>query len=347
MTNGTGYTFLLRQESRKTMLALSAKDARQQNEQVFRKHLNLAASLAESASVQASVDKNVKDFVAYVHHHADWYNRKVIKERFWQHVYLVFSIALVVLIPIAISFGVPALVELSQYKDSTGQSETSVGVVTAQLTSALTSLIALQRVLGAWMGRRKVLGRRWEARTALIRLIYELEQRHGDRVEKANTESRRKKVIKELGQDLRATLVLARDIVNDETQAFFDNYALPEIDAGQSILSAQSVATRIVGGLQAPIESALSKNRKRREEFTRIEQDIRTVSSEIDYLQGEFDAACASVSNLGGIEGRPNDAQSREVFLRDFNSMKSIEAEIAKKQNKRLELELRRKIATI
>lgn len=301
---------------------------------------NREFAFCDDDEIDADVLETVEEFVEVVHGNAHWYNEKVASEVRWQRIYLYFSIFLLVSLPILIAWGAPLLGQLELFPDN------NQNVVTAQVLAFLTSIIGLQRSFSAWFGRRRVLGRRWRARSALIDIIFELQVKHKSTF---NPPSERRKDSKlsirgAFIEDLREGIQKAREIVSEETQEFFDTYALPEIDVGKSIINAQGNASKIYQAFRAPMDSVLKANRDRKEELIRLSRDHRQVETKIDFLQGEFDRVDQKISRMGGRESENLNAQEREVFFRLVNEIEDLETQIERARQTKLRIELERQV---
>ena len=100
------YSFMLRKRRDLRQFKTERGDeAIAYNLAIFRANLKLPDVNSNSRSAQkGEEDRAIFDFVRYVHEQAHWYNRKVLSEYRWQQIYLVFSIFLLVAIPIVIAW---------------------------------------------------------------------------------------------------------------------------------------------------------------------------------------------------------------------------------------------------
>lgn len=184
----------------------------------------------------------LRRFVAVNHVNAAWYARGVEKERLLRWFYIVISIALVAGLPIILA-----------YLPKIGNNPLTPEVVIAQLTGAVTGLIALQNVLGSVFGQRQLIGQFWKARTELAEQIYDLETKWRLRPGRALDNGG---LNHELEKELEAGIESGRQIVAEETQRFFDAYAWPTVDLGSIWTSASSTAKSLIGGIATPRATA-------------------------------------------------------------------------------------------
>lgn len=282
----------------------------------------------------------IDEYVQTLHQNADWYNHKVFKELWKQRMFLGVSIVLLFAIPVAIAWGIPWLME-----DKAVESQASV--VAAQIVALLSGVIGLQRSFGAWLANRRLLGQRWRARTNLINLIYEIDNEYRYKFQDAVENAERTKTKNALMRDLRAAIKSARIICDEETQLFFDRYTLPQIDLGNSLLSANTVAAKIYEQLREPVDSVLEANRMRTAERLRIEAELRETVTEIDYLQARFEKLDREMPSKDQADQMQMTAQEREIFLRQVAELTELETEIAQKQNRRLNLLLEQHVQSI
>lgn len=309
----------------------SRSEAHAHNLKEFNKRINENVG---DASDGDTLGNTIHEFVDIVHGNAHWYNRSVAKEYFLQWVFFILSLLLLIAIPIGISRGVPELIDLLEKEGDAAENE----VLTAQVLAVLTGIIALQRALAAWFANRRNLGRRWKARSDLISIIYDIERKHqvpGKKIWKPNAKS--------LQEDLVAGIKKAREIVDAETLEFFENFALPSIDVGASIVSSRAVASKIYSAFRAPVDAVLDENREKRRRAIELERQHRKYEENIDLLQQSFDAANQELKDLGEDKDQLN-AQEREYFMRLVHEVDTLETDIRVQSEKKLRAELERKI---
>lgn len=282
-----------------------------------------------------SPDDVIHEFVDIVHGNAHWYNRCVAKEYFSQWIFFFVSLLLLIGIPIAVAWGVP---ELIRYMGTEGI-DGSEDVLAGQVLAILTGIIAVQRTFNAWFSNRRNLGRRWKARSDLISIIYDVERKHRTPID----EKRTTRSFKALEKDLAAGIKRARDIVDTETLEFFDNFSLPSIDVGASIVSSRAVASKIYSALRAPIDEAFAENRKKKERAFELEREHRKHETDIDLLQRKFNKASTELNYLGKEKSKM-DAQERERFIRLVAEVDTLEAEIEEKSEQKLRTELEQQV---
>lgn len=305
----------------------------------------------------------IDEFITTLFSNADWYNRQVIWEIWKQHIFLVFSIALLFGIPLFVAFVLPNLP--TALPEVFGNNPDSAAIITAQVGAVLTSIIALQRTFSAWFGRRMVVGRRWRARAELIGLIYDFENEYkyefqdisdpredASKSGKDGAEPTKKNsqppasLPPKMRRDMKAAIKRARETVEIERQEFFDNYALPEIDVGSSIVSAQAIASKIVTAFRAPLDASAEANRTRVENRLRVEKEYREIEEKVDFLQRKFDRLNSKIGRTKGLRDGAVNAHDQELLSRQVSELADLEEEIGQANDRLLALNIEKHILT-
>ncbi|MEO0923758.1 MAG: hypothetical protein AAFY09_13490 [Pseudomonadota bacterium] len=121
---------------------------------------------------------------------------------------------------------------------------------------------------------------------------------------------------------------------------------LPDIDAGSSILSGHSVASKIYSTFRDPVDAVLAENRKVKERAIVLERQHRQYEDEIDLFQRRFKDLSGEISDLGGEDSNMN-SQERERFLRLVAELDELEIELRHRHEKKLCIELEKEVTRL
>ena len=312
-------------------LHLSAPKIRKKFIEKFSENLGLIGT-----PVGTEGEQILQRFIAANHVSAAWYNGKVRRQKTLQVTYFIFSVSLLIAVPVLIYVG-PELTGKIKFLNPTSSLKNVTDIGT-RLTVLLAGLFAVHRAINGWVSQRNRIGPYWSARAKLVDVIYTIETNWGGRKKEAKVENG--SLSADFRRDLLAGIEQGRKIVRDETEAFFTSYTLPTVSLGESLKGALTEAQSAVGGFQSAAtrarakqqEAVVSTNEKLRAlrgEITglmqvvdRLDEQSKTIDTEIQ------NAASAEVKDL--LKAKLQSLQKEEAKYRGQLDAKTIEVEILK-----------------
>lgn len=199
-----------------------------------------------------------------------WYtqqNRKAFKLRNW---YIFLSLCLIVAIPLL-------LAQLPRIADLGAGPSTAV---VAQLTGALTGMLALQKVIAATFAQHQRYGAWWKASSELKKIWYEFQSQWVAAQLATNWPAQSGAFL----MDAARRIDKARTVVSDEQADFFTNLTLPSID----VLDALKTARTGVGALVTDLVPAATARDKHAADVLKAKQDIARCTSVLASLDGDI-----------------------------------------------------------
>jgi hypothetical protein len=175
----------------------------------------------------------VERFIVEVILPVDWYNKKIRQAVWTRNAYFVFSVGLVIIVPLGVAY-LPKVLP-------SDMSSASVPAVVSQLTAVLTGIFALQRVVGAWLSAQQRFGD-WRKASADLKKIWYGFQTKWAKVDLAGHGDEFKK-------DLEAQRDQGRGLVDDEEDAYFQKLTLPSLDILDFLTKAQPSVTSLIGAI--------------------------------------------------------------------------------------------------
>lgn len=185
-----------------------------------------------------------------------WYTQRIKKAGRIRNFFIGASCLLVVAIPILLAW-LPKITDL--------QNSPATAIV-AQLTGALTGVLALQKMITATLAQHQRYGAWWKASSDLKKVWYEF-QSQWVAAQLATTWAAQKAAFL---QDAASRIDKARTIVSDEQTDFFRNLTLPSLD----VLDVLKTARTNVAGLVTDLLPAATARDKREADVLKAKQDI-------------------------------------------------------------------------
>lgn len=216
-----------------------------------------------------------------------WYMKKILKKKASQAVYFFVSAGLVILIPTGVWF-LPGIL------DPGGEVE----LLPAQITGAVTGLLALHRVIQTWFEKRNMIAAWWEASADLKGDLFGLEDRWRGR-DGVIIENEGAHVLgAAFRAELEAGIASARKIIRKEKDAFYKKLSEhPSLDVASVLSASRQDAAKITAdwinpAVKKEIESAVAADVKA-EKARGLQDELRGYEAVLEDLKAEIEAARA------------------------------------------------------
>lgn len=193
---------------------------------VFYKRINTTNTIIDSEG-----ELILKDYIRIYHLNIEWYVRKIKEESKLKKKFYNRGVLLLILIPVTIFI----LTWLSE--------DSSPEFFGSLITMFLTIVLALYKATAAWMEKRKFEGLFWKASAELKNRLYEFEDAWENKVNKSNKD--------EFLENIEGEIREGRKIVNEETQAYFENFSSPILDVPGILSSAHNQSTALFQAFQS------------------------------------------------------------------------------------------------
>ncbi|WP_428659784.1 hypothetical protein [Reyranella sp.] len=199
-----------------------------------------------------------------------WYARRITKAERIRDLFIVLSLCLIVVIPLLLAW-------LPKFADLGANPSTAI---VAQLTGALTGVLALQKMIAATLAQQQRYGAWWKASSDLKKVWYEFQSQWvAAQLATSWPDQSAAFLI-----DAARRIDKARTIVSDEQADFFAKLTLPSLD----VLDVLKTTRTNVGTLVTDLVPAATASDKHAADVLKAKQDIAKYTSLLATLDGEI-----------------------------------------------------------
>ncbi|MEM9886152.1 MAG: hypothetical protein AAF849_09685 [Bacteroidota bacterium] len=281
---------------------LSVRDKGKNPDDVLKEMQTLISRFGISSSILKSETYfDLQDYIRMFHCNISWYTQKINKVTKKKNIYFWIGIALLILIPLLV-FG---LTGLNQGKIT----PSSVGAI---ITLFLTIILALYKASAIWLESKRYEGLFWQASSNLKNRLYSLEDKWEGKIRKTNIDN--------FVEELKLEILEGRKIVQEETQAFFENYTTPILDVPGILSSTNAQAISLLNAFQAP-----SFKGKLEEESKKLKNELKLSDNlkQIEFLKKKQKLLIAEIERLSNYLQKETDQNKIDSLIAEKEVLES------------------------
>ncbi|MEO0473041.1 MAG: penicillin-insensitive murein endopeptidase [Bacteroidota bacterium] len=187
--------------------------------EVFFNRINIGE--ATKTKLRQEHQTTLERFAVEVMGNIEWYDRKVEREKTLRAVFIVFSLGILLILPMLVS---------------------RLNSIGGEVAAVLTGFFALYQGITKWLESRAQIGAFWNASSNLKARLFSLENRYHTHLRKEWSQD----IFTDFAKDLAEAILYAGEVQREERRIFFENYKIPQFNILSSILQTRGLVNKLL-----------------------------------------------------------------------------------------------------